>query len=90
MYTLKEGHDISAGGKRQKSAGSSKSLQHRLAKLEKQGKTEGNKPLAEGSTFQIPMPAAKGKGGKGKGGKGKGSKGKGGKGKGSKGKGKGH
>ena len=84
MYTLKDGHDINgaepAGGKRRKSGGSSKSLLNRLSKLEKSGKAEGNKPLAEGSTFQIPLSTGKGKGGKGskgKGGKGKGSKGKG-------------
>lgn len=95
MYELKDGHEpgfgaagTPAGAKRIKGS-EKKSMQQRVASLERRGKASGNKPLAEGSSFEVSINQGKGKGkGKGKESKGKdGGKGDGGKG--SKGKGKG-
>eukprot|EP00658_Telonema_sp_P-2_P047759 TRINITY_DN36358_c0_g1_i1.p1 TRINITY_DN36358_c0_g1~~TRINITY_DN36358_c0_g1_i1.p1 ORF type:complete len:595 (-),score=159.49 TRINITY_DN36358_c0_g1_i1:217-1866(-) len=98
MYELKDGHEMdginpSAGSSKRAKAnsGSKKSLQERLAGLDRRGRHQGNRPLAEGTTFTVDMSAVKGKGkGKGKGhstgGKGKGKGGSKGKGKGGKGK----
>lgn len=87
MYELKDGHDVGlgraaapAGSKRTKGS-ETKSMQQRVSSLERRGKASGNKPLAEGSSFQVTIAPSKGKG-KSKGSKGKGDKGKGDSGKG--------